>query len=479
VTRTLTGPQAGGWLLGEPVGEGGQATVYRARHGADGRVAAVKVLHRSTWADPSFRVRFRRECDALAHLRHPHVVPVYDFGEEGGRGYLAMPLARGGSLAERLRRGPLDLGEALAILAAAADALDAAHAAGLLHRDVTPDNVLLDPDGPWLADFGLARPQCAATTTGEGLLIGTAGYLAPEVISGAPAGPAADRYALAALAFRTLADRPPFEADGVAGLLYAHVHRAPPRASSLRSGLPRALDAALARGLSKDPEGRPQTARALVASLERALSLQGAGITHDGVTRTLGGRPRRARRRRRMLAPAVLLTAGLLAAGGAAAGLTMTLAGDDAPPSARVAPAPAPPALSVPGPDGAAVVAAQARPSDLPGLPVVAGSAVAQVNGVRVSSTPGGWSDLADVERGLKDAGYTIDPYVVDGAAVGRVARIPTDLVGREPVWVLLAVSDAAGPRAVLATGPYTATSEGYADLLARSAGAALIPPPA
>ena len=193
-----------------------------------------------------------------------------------------MALARGGSLAERLRRGPLDLGEALAILAAAADALDAAHAAGLLHRDVTPDNVLLDPDGPWLADFGLARPHRAATTTGEGLLIGTAGYLAPEVISGAPAGPAADRYALAALAFRALADRAPFEADGVAGLLYAHVHHTPPRASSLRSGLPRSLDAALAHGLSKDPEGRPQTARALVASLERALAPQGARVSPQG-----------------------------------------------------------------------------------------------------------------------------------------------------------------------------------------------------
>ena len=99
MTQTLTGPHAGAWLLGERVGEGGQATVYRARHSADGRVAAVKLLHRSAWADPSFRGRFRRECDALAHLRHPHVVPVYDFGEEGGRGYLAMPLARGGSLA--------------------------------------------------------------------------------------------------------------------------------------------------------------------------------------------------------------------------------------------------------------------------------------------------------------------------------------------------------------------------------------------
>jgi tRNA A-37 threonylcarbamoyl transferase component Bud32 len=468
VTQTLTGPQAGAWLLGERVGEGGQATVYRARHRADGRVAAVKVLHRSAWADPSFRVRFRRECDALAHLRHPHVVPVYDFGEEDGCGYLAMPLARGGSLAELLRRGPLAPEEGLAILAAAADALDAAHAAGLLHRDVTPDNVLLDPDGPWLADFGLARRGRAATTTAEGLLIGTAGYLAPEVISGAPAGPAADRYALAAVAFRTLAGRPPFEADGVAGLLYAHVHRTPPRASSLRSGLPRSLDAALARGLSKDPEARPATARAFVASLERALSPRGTALTR-GLERP--------RRRRRLLGPAVLLAAGLLAAGGAAAGLTMTLGGD-APASAPAAPAPAPPALSVPGPDGAPVAARPAHAADLPGLPVAADSAVAEVGGAGVSSTAGGWRDLRDVEQGLADAGYLIEPYVVDGVTVGVEARIGVDLIGREPIWILLALSDAAGPRAILATGLHGDVSEGYAAPLARSAGAALIPPP-
>ena len=470
MTQTLTGPWAGAWLLGERVGEGGQATVYRARHRADGRVAAVKVLHRSAWADPSFRVRFRRECDALAHLRHPHVVPVYDFGEEGGCGYLAMPLARGGSLADLLRRGPLAPEEALPILAAAADALDAAHAAGLLHRDVTPDNVLLDPDGPWLADFGLARRHRAATTTGAGLLIGTAGYLAPEVISGAPAGPAADRYALAAVAFRTLADRPPFEADGVAGLLYAHVHRTPPRASSLRAGLPRPVDAALARGLSKDPEARPATARALVDSLERALAPRRTALTRALV------RPRRARRRR-LLGPVVLLAAGLLAVGGAAAGLTMTLGGRE-PASAPVPAAPAPPALSVPGPDGAPVAARHAIPADLPGLPVAADSAVADVGGARVGSTPGGWRELASVEQGLADAGYVIEPYVVDGVTVGEQARIGVDLTGREPVWILLALSDAAGPRAIVATGARGDASEAYAAPLARSAGAALIPPP-
>ena len=130
------------------------------------------------------------------------------------------------------------------------------------------------------------------------------------------------------------------------------------------------------------------------------------------------------------------------------------------------------------GPDGAPVAARHALPADLPGLPVAADSASAEVGGTRVSSTPGGWRELASVEEGLADAGYAIDPYVVDGATVGEEARLGVDLIGREPVWILLALSDAAGPRAIVATGARGDASEAYAAPLARSAGAAVIPPP-
>jgi len=174
VTAVLEGRVVGPWELLERVGGGGQAVVHRARHATLGRLAALKLIHRQVWADPSFRVRFRRECEALLALRHPHIVPILDAGEQDGRGYLVMALARGGSLARRLEAGPLDPAEARAVLGPVADALDAAHGAGLVHRDVTPANVLLDPDGPWLADFGIARRLDATAMTAEGLLVGTA-----------------------------------------------------------------------------------------------------------------------------------------------------------------------------------------------------------------------------------------------------------------------------------------------------------------
>ncbi|MBJ7456949.1 MAG: serine/threonine protein kinase, partial [Thermoleophilia bacterium] len=222
MTAVAEGTLAGPWELGERIGGGGQAVVHRARHAATRAPAAVKLFHRSVWADRAFRVRFRRECDALTALRHPNIVPILDCGEDDGRGYLAMSLATGGSLAERLVAGPMRPAQALGILRGVAAALDAAHSAGVLHRDVTPGNILLDPDGPWLADFGIARRIDATVLTGEGELIGTAGYMAPEVIGGERATPAADRYALAAVAFQALTGRRVFEAEGIAGVLYAH-----------------------------------------------------------------------------------------------------------------------------------------------------------------------------------------------------------------------------------------------------------------
>ena len=362
--------------------------MYRARHRGDGRVAAVKLLHRSAWADPSFRVRFRRECDALAHLRHPHVVPVYDFGEEGGCGYLAMPLARGGSLAELLRRGPLapERGSARSSPPPPTRWTPPTRPASCTATS-RPTTSCSIPTGPGWPTSGSPAANRAATTTGDGLLIGTAGYLAPEVISGAPAGPAADRYALAAVAFRSPRRPAPLRGRrrGRAALRprpSRPAARLAPSGAGCRAPSTRRWPA----GSPRIPRPRPATARALVASLEPG---------HRAARRGRHARPGAAR---------AALAAGSwprpscwppasLAAGGAAAGLTMTLGGG-APASAPAPPAPAPP-LSVPGPDGAPVAARHALPADLPGLPVAADSAVARVDGARVSSTPGGWTELA------------------------------------------------------------------------------------
>ncbi|HSJ74245.1 MAG TPA: serine/threonine-protein kinase, partial [Miltoncostaeaceae bacterium] len=352
MTATLQRRTVGPWELVERIGGGGQAAVYRVRHAALGCPAALKLVHREIWADPSFRVRFRRECEALLALRHPHIVPIHDAGERDGRGFLVMALARGGSLAGRLAAGPLDPVEARALLGPVADALDAAHAAGLVHRDVTPANVLLDPDGPWLADFGIARRLDATAMTAEGLLVGTAGFLAPEVIRGRPAGPASDRYALAAVAFEALTGRPPFQADGAPGMLFAHVNRPAPRASSLRPGLPPGIDAALLRGLAKDPRERPATARELVDSLRPGASPP-------------GGRLRRAARPVAVAAIAIAVAA----TASAVTGLALTMGGGgEAQPAAPLETVVTEPPLTVPAPGDRELPARPAAADDLPGL---------------------------------------------------------------------------------------------------------------
>lgn len=469
----LVGP----WMLGERLGGGGQATVHRARHAESGVPAAVKLFHRAVWTDRAFRVRFRRECDALTALDHPNVVPILDCGEDDGRGYLAMGLAAEGSLAERIARGPVRPEQALVILGGVASALDAAHSAGLLHRDVTPGNILLDREGPWLADFGIARRLDATFLTAEDQLIGTAGYLAPEVIAGARAVPASDRYALAAVAFEALTGRPVFAADGVGGMLYAHAHRTPPRPSRLVPALPRALDDAMERALAKDPRDRPASATALVASLERALGLDLAGATRR-LTRVQAPPRRRRRRRRRILVPALATLAGLATLGGGALALTSALTEETpAPAPARVASAPPP--LTVPDGDGREMAGAPVRAGDLPGDAIAPGALAADADdeAVRVVAIRGGWPVLRSSRARLRAVGFTTRPLIIGGRAAGLVAWRPdiTDTTGQSPRWAMLVVLGPAGPRALVVQGRHDAPAE-YAARLDRASAAAFVP---
>jgi len=459
---------AGPWELGERIGGGGQATVHRARHVERGTAAAVKVVHASLWSDPGFRIRFRRECDALVAVRHPAVVPILDHGESEGRGYLAMALAREGTLADRIAAGPIPPEEGVRLVAAIAAGLDAVHGAGLVHRDVTPSNVLLDPDGPWLADFGIARRDDTTFITEDGLLIGTAGYLAPEVIAGGRAGAEADRYALAAVAFAVLTGRPPFEADRTEALLYAHVHRPVPRASALREGLPREVDAILARGLAKRPEDRPRSGASLAGALARAL-----GPAGDRTEVLARPRRRRGMRRRTLATSLVALTVAV-----GAGGMALAVFGPDGStpaPAEPTAPAPAP-RPTVPGPAGE-IPARDATAADLPGIGAVPGAAVARVDGATLAAFPGGWTDLAQVRAALEQRLYSGATLLDGDRPVGLAMLYPTDIIGIGGRWVLMAVTTPGkAPRALVIHGEGT-TATDLAGAIARGVPAVVAPP--
>jgi serine/threonine-protein kinase len=208
-------------------------------------------------------------------MRHSNVLTVYDFGEFEGTPYMVVEFMPGGSLADRLRAGQrFDRETSLRLLDGIATALDYAHAAGVVHRDVKPANVLVDSRGnPVLADFGLAKLlQSASVKTVSGVTTGTPAYMAPEQVMGAAVGPAADTYALATMAYEFLAGAIPFEGEGMLELLYAHVHREPPPASSRNHELSSSVDAVLARGLAKDPAARWQTGVEMIAALRAALA---------------------------------------------------------------------------------------------------------------------------------------------------------------------------------------------------------------
>jgi serine/threonine-protein kinase len=261
----------GRYRLRARLAAGGMGAVWVADDAVLGRQVAVKVLGEALAGDGLAAERLRREARAAARLGHPGVARVLDLGEDGGRPYLVMELLRGESLAGRLARaGALPPAEAARVVAAAADALEAAHRAGIVHRDVKPGNVFLTRDGEVkLLDFGIASASNEAALTG-GDLIGTAAYLAPERVLGHDATPAADVYALGVLLYELLAGRPPFAADSGMALAMAHVHARPVPLPEAAPSVPPSLAAACEQALAKDPAARP--AAATLAALLRSTA---------------------------------------------------------------------------------------------------------------------------------------------------------------------------------------------------------------
>lgn len=256
----------------ELLGRGGFAEVFAATDLRLGRRVAVKVLRPDLKISDALLERFQREARAVAALRHPNVLPIYSVGERDGVAYFTMPLIEGESLRERLdREGMVSPEEARRIVVEATRALAAAHAKGLVHRDVKPDNILLEGEESrvLLADFGIAKAMKSdgQTLTGSELFLGTPRYGSPEQMSGDPVDHRSDLYSLGVVAYRMLAGRPPFQAESTRKLVVKHLTEPPEPLRSLRPGCPEGLAAAVERCLAKDPEQRWPSAKALGEAL--------------------------------------------------------------------------------------------------------------------------------------------------------------------------------------------------------------------
>jgi len=281
---------------------GGMASVWEAHDELLRRAVAVKVLASHLSEDERARRRFQREARAVAGLSsHPHVVTIYDVGEHDGRSFIVMELLGDGSVGDRIRGGRrVSVAEALQWLGEAGEALDAAHDADIVHRDVKPGNMLLDERGRLaLADFGIARVAWEEQLTQTGQVLGTAAYIAPEQAMGDSATPASDRYCLGVVAFELLTGRRPFEAEHFAAQARAHVEDDPPAASDIDEDLPPAIDDVLWRALAKRPDERWPSCGAFVEALEGTLApRRRAAAPATAATRPLAPRTRATATRR-------------------------------------------------------------------------------------------------------------------------------------------------------------------------------------
>jgi serine/threonine-protein kinase len=267
-------------------------TVYKAEQAAPRRIVAIKVLSGATLTSQSVAA-FRREADTIARLEHPHILPLYDFGERDGTPYFVLRYLSGGSVADRLRQGPLDLPTATRWLTCVADALDFAHQKGLVHRDIKPSNVLLDESGnAYLTDFGISGALTAQT--GSGTPLGSAAYMSPEQGRGEAVDARADIYALAVMAFEMLTGRKPYQAETALGLIVRHVNDPIPSARALNPAVPPAIDELIQWGMAKDPAARPQSAAGFMRLWQTALAKPDAPLRPSSAeTTVVAARPRR------------------------------------------------------------------------------------------------------------------------------------------------------------------------------------------
>ncbi|MFC7340529.1 serine/threonine protein kinase [Saccharopolyspora griseoalba] len=256
------------------IARGGMGEIVRAYDTRHDRIVALKLLAPHLAADQEFRERFKREAHAAGRLSEPHVIPIHGYGEIDGRLYLDMRLVEGQDLGALLaERGAMRPADVVAVIEQVAQALDAAHREGLVHRDVKPSNVLIGQGGfAYLVDFGIAASlRDSANRTSGSTTIGTVSYMAPERFGGRPYDHRADVYSLACLLHECLTGTKPFGEQAVEALIYAHVNRQAPRASEVRAGVPEAFDQVVATGMAKDPAQRHGSAGELARAARQAL----------------------------------------------------------------------------------------------------------------------------------------------------------------------------------------------------------------
>jgi serine/threonine protein kinase len=276
----VEGTPFGRYRLVDLLGRGGMGEVWRAFDTVTERIVAVKVLPAHLVDDRVYQQRSRREALAAAGLTDPHVVPIHDFGEIEGRLFVNMRLIEGQDLQNLLEQGPLQPARAVALIEQIASALHAAHRIGLVHRDIKPSNILVaEEDFAYLIDFGIARATGETSLTSTGATVGTWAYMAPERFSKGVADARADTYSLACVLYQSLTNQVPFPDGSLEQIVAAHMFSPPPKPSTIRDGIPVAMDEVIATGMAKDPGHRYQTAKELAQAARAALTAL-AGEAH-------------------------------------------------------------------------------------------------------------------------------------------------------------------------------------------------------
>ncbi|WP_371413109.1 serine/threonine-protein kinase [Mycolicibacterium sp. GF69] len=357
------GQMFGHYRITDLLGQGGMGRVYRAEDTKKRRTVALKILAEQYWQDERFRTRFQRESHAAAILQEPHVIPIHDWGEIDGHPYIDMRLVDGQTLQQLLRYGPLHPARAAFLVSGVAAALDAAHAAGLVHRDVKPQNIIVTPsDFPYLVDFGIAEAKGESGLTTTGMQIGTFDYMAPERFRDEEVTPAADVYSLACVLYECLTGDAPFPKSSLEQMMSAHLMSPPPRPSAVNRAVPTAFDEVVARGMAKEPDDRYGSCGALGRAAQRAvgsdnvISPASADTMHASVFRAGGGgasdRPTdvappvaattSSTSSRQWLLPAALAVVGALLLGGIGVVIGLLASRDSDPPTASDPDTPAP-----------------------------------------------------------------------------------------------------------------------------------------